>query len=44
MESDMHLTAMIGPRGIVDLLSMMDVAAYHGPEARHVGGVADVRN
>ena len=44
MESDMHLTAMLGPRGIVDLLSMMDVGEYHDPDARHVGGVADVRN
>jgi hypothetical protein len=44
MDSDMHLTAMLGSRGIVDLLSMMDVGAYHDPDARHIGGVTDVRN
>jgi hypothetical protein len=44
MDSDMHLDTMLGARGIVDLLSMIDVGKFHDPEGRHVGSVKDVRN
>jgi len=44
MQQDAHLNVMLGPRGIVRLLSMMDVGTYHDPALKHVGGVDDVRN
>lgn len=44
LDSDMPLTAMLGPRGIVELLSMVDAGAYHDPDGRNVGKVTDLRN
>jgi hypothetical protein len=44
MDRDMHLNVMLGPRGIVDLLSMIDVGAYHDPEGAEIGRVKDIRN
>lgn len=43
MELDMHLHHYLGPSGIVDLLSMMDVGTYHDPNGRDVGKVRDIR-
>jgi hypothetical protein len=44
MERDNHLRRFLGPAGIVQLLSMMDVGAFHDPEGRELAGVKDVRN
>lgn len=43
MDCDMHLETMLGARGLVDLLSMLDVGEYHDKEGKNVGKV-DVRN
>ncbi len=43
MEQDMHLEAMLGPRGIVRLLSLVDAGSYHDRAGSGVPGVADLR-
>jgi hypothetical protein len=42
-DSDLHLHHMLGTRGLVILLSMVDVGRYHDPAGKD-GGVADLRN
>ncbi len=44
MEKDRALNTMLGPRGLIVLLSYMDVGEYHDKEATELNRVGDVRN
>lgn len=43
IEQDADVLVMLGHRGLVRLLAMMDVGRYHDPDGRDVGQVKDIR-